>query len=412
VPFGLRRLPRTEEVFILGGVFSFVAAGIEIVRLRSLLLEYFYFTPLLALTHLVTLGFLSSLMMGMLHFLSPMLLSVEPRSRKLARAQLALFLIGAWGMIAHFWIAEWSGMSWSAGMVWASSVVQLRNFRGLFRSSPKSLWPRRFVAASLIHFFLAASLGGLLSLAKAYGVRASVLSDDHLANVFAHAHLAGAGWVLSMIFGFQLKLVPTTEGSSWSLPLRFVLLQAGTLGLSAALLLGKSTIPFAFGLAVACVWQALGPAAALLRGRAREWETLALLLLSLTAFLGVALALGYPAETAARGRAQFAYGFLGLVGFMALTVVTVAFKLFPIFVWKERFQPDYMKKPVPGMKDLPNPVLRAGASVSVFAGSLCTAAAIFTGSSLALHFSTVLLLLGIAAFAWNLARVLRWSFLD
>lgn len=412
MPFGLRRLPRTEEVFILGGVLSFVATGIEIVRFRSLLLEYFYFTPLLALTHLVTLGFLSSLMMGMLHLLSPMLLSVEPRSRKLARAQLALFLIGAWGMIAHFWIAEWSGMSWSAGMVWASSVVQLLNFRGLFRSSPRAPWPRRFVAASLVQFFLAASLGGLLALAKAYGSRAPVLSDDHLANVFAHAHLAGAGWVLSMIFGFQLELVPTTEGRSWSLPLRFVLLQLGTLGVSVALLLGKSTLPFTIGVAIACFWQAFGPSAAFVRGRAREWETLALLLLCLTAILGVALALGYPEEAAARGRAQFAYGFLGLFGFMALTVVTVAFKLFPIFVWKERFQPDYMKKPVPGMKDLPNPGLRAGANVATFAGSLLTAAAIFTGSSLTLYFSTALLALGIAAFTWNLARVLRWSFLD
>jgi hypothetical protein len=392
---------------------ALLVATVAIVSRRSLLLEYFYFTPLLSLTHLVTLGFLSSLMMGMLYRLAPMLLGVEARSRRLASLQLVLFLVGAWGMVSHFWMAESIGMSWSAGLVWAASVVQLANFRGLFRSSSKSPWPRRFVASSLVYFFLAASLGGVLALAKAYDVRPSFLADRHLANVFAHAHLAGVGFVLSMIFGFQLKLVPTTEGNPSSLPYRFALLHLGTLGLAGALLWEKSPAPFALLLAIVCGWQALGPATAFARGRAREWELLGLLLLTLTAALGLALALGWPEESSpARGRAQLAYGFLGLFGFMALTVVTVAFKLFPIFVWKERFQPEFGTRPVPGMKDLPSQPLRIGANVATFAGSLGTAVAIFAGNPLALTLSTTVLAVGIAAFVVNLLRVVRWSFLD
>jgi hypothetical protein len=392
---------------------ALLVATVAIVSRRSLLLEYFYFTPLLSLTHLVTLGFLSSLMMGMLYRLAPMLLGVEARSRRLASLQLVLFLVGAWGMVSHFWMAESIGMSWSAGLVWAASVVQLANFRGLFRSSSKSPWPRRFVASSLVYFFLAASLGGVLALAKAYDVRPSFLADRHLANVFAHAHLAGVGFVLSMIFGFQLKLVPTTEGNPSSLPYRFALLHLGTLGLAGALLWEKSPAPFALLLAIVCGWQALGPATAFARGRAREWELLGLLLLTLTAALGLALALGWPEESSpARGRAQLAYGFLGLFGFMALTVVTVAFKLFPIFVWKERFQPEFGTRPVPGMKDLPSQPLRIGANVATFAGSLGTGIAIFAGNPLALTLSTTVLAVGIAAFVVNLLRVVRWSFLD
>jgi hypothetical protein len=93
-------------------------------------------------------------------------------------------------------------------------------------------------------------------------------------------------------------------------------------------------------------------------------------------------------------------------------VVTVAFKLFPIFVWKERFQPEFGKKPVPGMKDLPSQTLRVGANVAVFAGSLGTAIAILAGSSGALALSTSLLAAGVAAFIVNLLLVVRWSFLD
>jgi len=410
---GIRRLPRTEEIFVLGGAFALVIATIWLWWRRSLLLEYFYFAPLLALTHLVTLGFLSSLMMGMLYRLAPMLLGIEPRSRKLASIQLAFFLVGAWGMISHFWMAEWIGMSWSSILVWAASIVQLANFRDLYRRSSKAPWARRFVASSLVYFFLAASLGVVLALAKAYDLRASFLATRYLSNVFAHAHLAGVGWVLSMIFGFQLKLVPTTEGNPSSLPYRFALLHLGTLGLAASLLLSTTPAPFALSLAIVCGWQALGPATAFARGRAREWELLGLLLLTVTAALGLALALGWPEESSpARGRAQLAYGFLGLYGFMTLTVVTVAFKLFPIWVWKERFLPDFGKQPIPGMKDLPSPGLRLWANVATFAGSLGTGLAIYAGSSGGLTFTTTVLASGIVAFVVNLFLVVRWSFLE
>ncbi len=413
VPFGIRRLPRTEEIFVLGGVGSLLVATIWLWWRRSLLLEYFYFAPLLALTHLVTLGFLSSLMMGMLYRLAPMLLGIEPRSRKLASIQLGLFLVGAWGMISHFWMAESIGMSWSAGLVWAASVVQLANFRDLFRRSSKAPWARRFVASSLVYFFLAASLGLVLALAKAYDLRPSFLATRYLANVFAHAHLAGVGWVLSMILGFQLELVPTTEGNPSSLRYRFALLQVGTLGVASALLLEKTPVPFALALALVCGWQTLGPAKAFAKGRAREWERLGLAILALTAALGLALALGWPSESSpARGRAQLAYGFLGLYGFMTLTVVTVAFKLLPIWVWKERFLPEFGKRPVPGMKDLPSPGLRAWANAATFAGSLGTGLAIYAGSSGGLTFSTSVLASGIVAFAVNLFLVVRWSFLE
>lgn len=361
----------------------------------------------------MTLGFLSSLMMGMLYRLAPMLLGVEARSRGLASVQLAFFLVGAWGMISHFWMAEWIGMSWSAGLVWAASVAQLLNFRGLFRSSPKSPWPRRFVASSVVYFFLAASLGVILAVAKAYDLRFSFLAERQLANVFAHAHLAGVGWVLSMIFGFELKLVPTTEGNPSSLPYRFALLHLGTLGLASAFLLDRTPLPFALALAVACGWQVMGPAKAFVTGRAREWELLALATLLLTAALGLALSLGWPEETSpARGRAQLAYGFLGLFGFMTLTVVTVAFKLFPIFVWKERFQADFGKRPVPGMKDLPSQSLRVFSNLATFAGSLGTGLAIYLGSSSGLTLTTTVLASGIAGFAVNLFLVVRWSFLN
>jgi hypothetical protein len=409
----LRRRPRVEEIFVLNGLVALAGAALWLVARPELLLEFFYFAPLLATTHLVTLGFLSSLMMGVLYRLAPMLLGVEAGSRRLAVVQLVLFLVGVWGMVAHFWIREWTGMSWSAGLVWGAAVLQLVNFRRLFRRAKKDPWPRRFVAAAVVQFLLAASLGLVVALLKAYDLRPAFLSTEYLPNVIAHAHIAGAGWVASMIFGFELELVPSTVGARWSLPVRFALLHLGTLGLAFSLLSDAPTAPFALALALSALWQGLGPVKAFVSGRAREWEVLSLTLLAVTAVLGVALALGWPdVADPARARAQLAYGLLALFGFMSLTVVTLAFKLFPIWVWKERFASDFGKKPVPGMKDLPSGALRRSANLATFSGSAATALAVWVASPMGLRAATLLLAAGLFAFLGNLVRVVRWSFLD
>ena len=391
---------------------SLVLATAWLVFKRDYLLEYFYFSQLLALTHLVTLGFLSSLMMGVLHRLSPTLLGVDPSSYWVGRAQFGLYFVGVWGMIFHFWIGEPKGMSWATFLLLAAGVLQVWNFRGLFLVKGKNAWPARFAATALVYFLLAATLGILLGLLKGYDVRAPILTTHYIDNVFAHAHLAGVGWVAMMIFGVELKLVPTTLGGARFLPVRFALLNIGTLGVAFAFLTEESVAPFAVLLAFACVWQAWGPARALVKGRAREWELLPLTLLLLAAASGVALSFGWPdVADPARGRVQLAYGFLGVFGFMVLTVVTVAFKLFPMWVWKERFQKDFGKKPVPGMKELHSEKLRVAANVGIFTGVLLTAVAIATSNPTLLNISTPLVLLGVISFVANFVRVARWELL-
>jgi hypothetical protein len=392
---------------------SLVLATVWLFFKREYLLEYFYFSQLLALTHLVTLGFLSSLMMGVLHRLSPTLLGVEPSSRGVSWAQFACYFVGVWGMIAHFWMGESRGLSWSTFLVFAAGVLQVWNFRALFRVTGKNLWPARFISASLLYFLLAATIGILLGLLKGYDIRTPLFATHYINNVFAHAHLAGVGWVAMMIFGVQLKLVPTSQGASRSVPVRFALLNLGTLGVAFAFFTERSVAPFAVMLAFACLWQAWGPARALLKGRAREWELLPLMLLLLAATAGVALSLGWPdAADPSRGRVQLAYGFLSLYGFMVLTVVTVAFKLFPMWVWKERFQKDFGKRPVPGMKELHSEPLRLAANVGIFVGVVLTALAIITSSLRLLNLSTPLLLLGVMSFVVNFVRVARWELLN
>ena len=182
------------------------------------------------------------------------------------------------------------------GLVLAAAIVQLYNFSAVWRCAFGGNKIAPYVAASMVYLVLAASLGALLGFNKILASETSLLPGRFTSNLFAHIHLAGIGWVTTMIFGFQLTLVPTTCGKESLLPIRFWLLQAGILGLAVTFL---ADLPwqatFATVLLVVISWQAWGPVRAFVTGRAREWEVVPLVLLVAIAVTGVLLAFGIPA---------------------------------------------------------------------------------------------------------------------
>lgn len=407
------RLEEIEEPFILTAMVSLVGGTLWLWLRNDLLVQYFYQGELLALTHLVTLGFITSLMMGVLYRLSPVAIGVGARYRWLGRAQFVVFFIGTVGMVVHFWMGEWSGMAWATLLVLVAALLQVVNFASLWKPVRKGHWVARYVAASLVNLVLTASLGVLLGFNKALSLDFSLVPGRFPASLFAHAHLAAAGWVTMMIFGFQLKLVPTTVGRRSSIPLRFWLLEIGTLGLVATLLSDRPwPAPFALLLLAAVLWQAFGPIKALVTGRAREWETLPLLFLVGVAITGVALALGLPGrEDPLRGRVQLAYGYAAIFGWIVLTVTTVAFKLFPMWVWQERFQSDFGKRPVPGMKELYSHPLRNVANGMLATGVVGTMIGVVLETPSLLRVAPGLVFLGVVGFAVNFVRMARWALL-
>ena len=128
--------------------------------------------------------------------------------------------------------------------------------------------------------------------------------------------------------------------------------------------------------------------------------------------MGVLLAFGVPApENPLQQRLQLAYGYTGLVGWIVLTITTVAFKLFPIWVWQERFQADFGKRPVPGMKDLYSRRLRDASRALLIAGVLATAVGIAIPARAVLSVSFGLVFAGVVGFVVNFAMMARWALL-
>lgn len=390
-------------------------AGTAWLNLRyPLLLGFYYSNELLAVTHTLTLGFVTSLIMGVFHRLAPMALLVSPRSRAWARAQFWCFALGVAGMVFHFAWGKWHGLAWSAVLVLCAAAIQLYNWSGLWRVARFGDWLARFVVTSQVYLFLAALVGVYLGLAKGLPGVFSLSHGTFVTGLYTHVHLAALGWVTNMIFGFHLRLWPRTQGRRDWIPIRYLLLQTGILGMSITWWLDfGNRIPFALCIVTAVIWQVWGPAVASVRERRREWELLPMVALSCVAVTGLGLALGWPAEDdALRLRVQFAYGFAGLWGWFVLSIAVFAFKLFPMWVWQERFQADFGKVPVPGMRELFSRRLYALANLSLFVGVAGIALAICGVWEELLRASLALLLVGVAAFLANFVRVARWALTD
>ncbi len=407
------RLMGGAEPFVLTALCSLIAGTALLFRERELMLGHFYRPEFLAVTHTITLGWTSMLIMGVLVRLSPRALGVKAKSGRWLIVQYLLMLVGFTGMVFHFWASLFLGMATSAGLVALAAVIQIYNFSGVFSRLKGPDWLPRYVAAALLNFLLAATLGTLLGFNKVY----DVIGGQFFPNIFAHAHLAALGWVTMMIVGFEHRLLPTSKpdpNTRWP-AIRFWLLEAGVLGLVIDLLAVRRWIPLFAAMVAASLWMhAWKPLRTLVRGkvqdRATAWATVALLFLVLDSIGGLLLSLGIPDPAAPlRVRVQFAYGYVGLLGWITLTITAQAYKLFPMFVWEERFRSLWGKEPVPAMRDLYSTPIQTLSNGFISAGVLGTAIGVITAYLPLITFFHGMVIVGAAAFMVNFFLIARWA---
>src|SRR5262245_216027 len=81
---------------------------------------FYYHARMVAVVHLVTLGWITASILGALYLVAPIAFRTTLPARWPDYAAAALVWIGIIGMVAHFWIAEFRGMAWSGATVAAA----------------------------------------------------------------------------------------------------------------------------------------------------------------------------------------------------------------------------------------------------------------------------------------------------
>ena len=301
---------------------------------------FFHHPRMVALVHLMTLGSITSSILGAFYIVGPLALRMPLPAGPWDRLAFAAYVAGVAGMVSHFWIGKYRGMAWSAGLVITAVLhVAVRAWTGL--AAPPIPWPVKLHVALAFANMLGASVFGIvLGLNRIFGW----FAWSPMAAAFAHAHLAAIGWAVMMVVGLSYRLIPMIVPAAMptrtSMAHSAVLLEAGILVLAiglvrhaAATLPGAVPIVAGFGSFLAhvrdIVKRKLPPPAALPRPDWATWQThVAFGWLLLAAITGLVLTL--PVSLAWTVPLGWIYGTAGLLGFLAQIVVGIQGRLLPL----------------------------------------------------------------------------------
>jgi hypothetical protein len=388
---------------------AFLVASAGIAWLAPELSSHYYHPRLIALTHTVTLGWVTLAIMGVSYQLLPIVLERPIWSERLARAQLLILVVAVTGMVAHFYLATWRGLAAAAALVAVGIALHLLNVVMSLRGFTRWTFTARLVTLA----YVGLALTTLFGLTLAVNRLRPFLGGALLPTLQAHVQLALLGWAAPMILGVAARVYPmfllAPEPRPWMARLQLGGLAIGVpavgLGLVAApplVVLGALAVTAAGAGHMAWL-------VAVVRGRKRpglDWGlrlalTAAAFLLP-AAGLGLALASGMLEGP----RASLAYVVVLLGGWVSLTIAGMMLKIVPFLVWYRVYAPRAGRGPVPTLAQLSSSHAEGLACLLLAAGVALLAVAVLAGHVVAIRVAGTLMTVGAAIFVAALARVL------
>jgi hypothetical protein len=397
---------------------AFVTGALGIAWLAPELTGHYYHPHLVALTHTITLGWITMAIMGATYQLVPVVLERPIWSERIARWQLGIVAVAVIGMVAHFYLGTWPGLAGAAAVLAAGVGLYLLNlivtFGGRGGSSLRLFTPWTATARLMAMGFAGLALTTLFGLSLAANHLLRFLPGEFFPTLHAHVHLALLGWVTPMMLGVSARVYPmfllapppgpwTTRLQIWAVALGVPALVAGLLGVPGLTPLG--TLAVAAAALVHGAW-----VVGMVRARKRpdlDWGLR--FTITATAFLAPAIVLGgaIAAGALAGPHVALAYAVVVLGGWISLTIVGMMLRIVPFLVWFRVYGPRVGREPVPTLAGLSSSRREGASYVLLTSGIGLLAAALLAGDATWIRMAGTLLSLGALAFAVALLRIFR-----
>ncbi len=380
---------------------------------QDALVQHHYTHHTVALTHLVVLGWITTIILGAAIQLVPVALGVPLHSARLARWTFWCHATGVTGMVASFWIWNFHVLLWFGSLVAAGLSLFIYNMARTLRKMPAHDLVSIHLATALAYLaitFLAGEylMHDKLGMFSPFGV---------LGAIHAHAHLAAMGWIVMMMIGVSYRLVPMFTLSkiqntrrAW---MAYLYLNMGIIGIFIGLLLQAAWLPIPVLIAGTGLSFWLWEMLAIVRDRKRpnldgalKQARVALAHLPPLFLIGLWLSWPRPSLTFWTAQGQTSYGVLAFMGLISLFIVAMLYKIIPFLVWYHVYAPQVGLRPVPKLTDLYSERLRRWAFGVYLAGVWSTAGFSLMGDKLPLAFAQAaagLMALGIGMTVFNLA---------
>jgi hypothetical protein len=409
-----------EKAPALGLPFRYFAASLVFLALFSLLLPFngklllgsFKMPGLLTLVHVLTLGWITTTILGAAFQLVPVALQVGLHSERLANALLPIYLAGVVTMLVALWRYQ---VTW---MIAGASLLLLVALGYLYLMARTLARVRHWdvVAAHVAASVAFATTIPILGLLLALNNRTGFLGLAYVATLKTHLLLAVLGYVSLLILGVSYKLVGMFTLAEDLLPERlawaeFALTLGGLAGLGLAFYLpALRWLGLLGGLAFLAGGSLFAFILATLyrRRRRRVFDINTPFTQTGTAFFVLTLLIGGLALTGwlpTPPTFWLAVGWLLLLGWVGQIIVGQMYKITPFLTWLHRYADLVGLEPVPGLDDLYNRTLALAGYGLWNAGVVLGTVAILVGWVWLMTTAGVALSAGIWLFLLNMALV-------
>ena len=191
--------------FYLYASFSFLVCTIILFFSAEAFTQHYFHPHVLAVTHIMALGWGTMIILGASHQLVPVLIEGELYSEKLAFCSFALAAIGIPMMGYGFYVFDmgWQ-IKWGGRFVLLSILCYIINLAvSMARGRTRNVHSF-FVLTASLWLFLTAFLGLML----VYNFTYPFLPDNSVEYLPLHAHIGVIGWFLLLVIGVGARLIP------------------------------------------------------------------------------------------------------------------------------------------------------------------------------------------------------------
>jgi len=390
--------------------FYLIAGAVGLVWIAPELTAGNYLSPHVAgITHLFTLGWLTTTIFGALYQLLPVALGAPIRWPRVGHASFWTFAPGA-GLFACGVADSYTPLHHAGiALITTGIVLAMINIvSSLCRAKTRDV---TWAAIALAATFLVSTLG--LGVALLHNLHTGFIAAARLHVLATHLHVAIVGWALIMMVGVSHRLLPMfllAHGADTRWTKRaLTLLAAGVpvlaIGLDTRFHWAAWVAVALLDLGVACfVLQAYNFYRVRVRKRidiGMRFAGAALAFLGTASVVGpVVLALGPSAS-----RLATVYVALGLLGGIVMFVVGFFYKIVPLLAWTARFRDRMGKSKVPTVSEMYSARVAVAQLGVMIAALAALAAGIVAGSPGVSYAGAALFLTGVLMFASQIIRV-------
>ena len=361
-------------------------------------------------THLFTLGWITTSIMGALYQLLPVTLDRSIRWPRVAGVTLWVHAPGLLAFVAGLVFQRPALTVVGASLLAAGLLTFAANLIATLAGARRrdlTWWALAFAATYLV-------LTVLIGWALAANLRWPYMGAARLVALGTHLHVALVGWVMLVVVGIAHRLLPMfllTHGAD-ERPARWAV---GLLATGTALLFALHHAPWPWVRRVPAALLLAGAVAFLLQARAfyakRQRPVVDVPLRLAAAALGVigaAAALGAVLSVAGFARPGLATAYVAaLVLGISLFVAAHYYKIVPFLVWMHRFGPVAGRGPVPKVAELFSARWARAAATLLTAGVVVIVLAALAGSPVAARIGAISFLAGGAIEAVQMAALSR-----